>query len=237
MTFDQLTQSSFPTNVVATNDLRLYHRGVEQAIEVVDGGDGQLNPGDYIEFLGTRNDGILDNDLYLTPEAQPHSYYNLFSDTTAYFLTWTPASPGKRMTLNTSPDPATPPLEFHEEEQLIILTSNYSPGRRYPIGGSGNTYNSQYDFGEGFTGGRIRNGGFIEYEFDLVDYPFLSGSDPKLEILLAGRNGVQHNAEISVGAGNNLRSLGQLQFQYFDNYLFTSDYILVRLYFWRTTKS
>jgi len=223
ITYDQLNQASFPLGAVSASNLRLYHRGVEQSIDVVDGGDNQLDDGDYLEFLGSRNDGTLDRDLYLTPEAQPHQFYHLYSDTTAYFLTWTPGVNGKRMKFISLPDPGTPQVEFHWNQQMILLTSNYSAGRRYPIGRFGATYRSQFDFGEGFTGKRIRNGSFEEYVFNSVNQIVTSGPAPQLEILLTGRNDVVHNVEVSIGMDGNLRSLGSVQFQFFDNYLFSSE--------------
>ncbi len=223
ITYDQLNQSSFPVGVVDTKNLQLYHRGVEQSIEVVDGGDNQLNVGDYIEFLGSRNDGTLDSELYLTPEAQPHAFHNLYSDTSAYFLTWAPGVSGKRMNRVSLPDPGTPPLAFHWNEELLLLTSNYSAGRRYPIGGSGATHRSQFDFGEGFTGKRIRNGNFLEYDIGPISQPYPAGPVPQLEVLLAGRNEAIHQVEISAGPDGSLRSLGSIQFQYFDNFLFSTD--------------
>ena len=223
LTYAELTQAAFPIQQVNTTNIQLFHRGIEQAIDVIDNGDNQLNPGDYIEFYGQRNDGLLDAALYITPEAQPHSYHNLYSDTTAYFLTWSPGVNGRRMTRIPASTPAGAPAAFHWREDLLLLTSNYSAGRRYPVGGAGATYRSQFDFGEGFTGARIRNGNFEDYEFGPNQAPYINGPLPRLEILLAGRNEVMHNVEILVGPTSNLRSLGTIQFQFFDNYLFSAD--------------
>ena len=122
ISFDQLQQANFPVDVVSAGQIQLFHRGVEQAIEVVDGGDNQLNPGDYINFFGIHNDGTLDRDLYLVPEAQPHIYHNLYSDTTAYFLTWSENQSAKRMSLQTGS--ATLVQPFHWREQLELLTTD-----------------------------------------------------------------------------------------------------------------
>jgi hypothetical protein len=121
------------------------------------------------------------------------------------------------------PEPATAPVEYHWNHQLLLQTSDYSPGRRYPVGGSGATYSSQFDFGEGFTGERIRHGNHLDFEFDPVNFPYTGGPLPKLEVLLAGRNEAVHNVEIMVGSAGNFRSLGPSQFQYLDNFLFTAD--------------
>ena len=172
VTFQQLSEASFPSTSVNTTNLQLFHRGQEQAIEVVDGGDGRLDAGDYLEFYGTQNDGALDVDLYHTPEAQPHAYYNLYSDTAAYFLTWANGVNGKRMPSIALPNPGTADIPYHWNQQLQLLTSDYSAGRRYPVGGAGATYRSQFDFGEGFTGTRIRNGSFAEFELETINVPF-----------------------------------------------------------------
>ena len=223
VTSEQLASASFPVGSVNTNNLQLFHRGIEQAIEVVDGGDGRLDPGDYLEFYGVKNDGLLDRDLYVVPDAQPHQFHNLYSDSTAYFLTWTPGVSGKRMNQISLPDPGTTAASFHWRASMLLHTDNYSAGRRYPIGGSGATYKSQFDFGEGFTGLRIRNGNFGDYQIGPINVPFSSGPAPQLEILLVGRNEAVHNVEILAGSNGNLRSLGTTQFQFFDNSLFTAD--------------
>jgi len=221
VSFTELINAEFPAASVPADRLQLYHRGIEQAIQVEDGGDNRLDPGDYIEFYGIRNDGTLDRDLYLTPEAQPHPYYNLYSDSTAYFLTWSQSAAGKRMEQVTGTVTSEPKV-FHWREQLETYNSNYSAGRRYPVGGAGATYRSQFDFGEGFTGPRIRNGNFQEFEFNPGELIYTAGPPPQLEVLLAGRNEAVHNVEVSVGPDGNLRSLGTVQFQYFDNQLFNS---------------
>ena len=222
ITYDQLNTAGFPLATVNSSNLQLYFRGEEQSLRVVDGGDGQLNPGDYLEFYGARNEGTLDSALYVTPAAQPHSFYNLYSDTTAFFLTWS-AAQGKRMDTLSLPDPGLTPRNFHWEQKQIIETANYSAGRRYPVGGFGETYRSQFDFGEGWTGTRIFEGNFSDFMVDdVVATNPAAGPLPQLEVLLAGRNDGTHNVEILVGSVSSLRSLGTLQFVNFDNALFQS---------------
>ena len=122
VTFQQLTEASFPAASINTNNLQLFHRGQEQALEVVDGGDGRLDAGDYLEFYGIQNDGTLDQDLYLTSEAQPHTYHNLYSDTSAYFLTWAAGVNGKRMSRISIPNPGTAEIQYHWKQELQLHT-------------------------------------------------------------------------------------------------------------------
>jgi len=98
ITYDELIAAGVDLGTVNPGRIMLFHRGIEQSI-LYSGGiaDLSFDSGDYFEFLGQRNDGTLDQTLYFPPEAQPHNYYNLFSDTTAYFLTWSKTVAGKRM--------------------------------------------------------------------------------------------------------------------------------------------
>src|SRR5688572_14896611 len=84
--YQELVQAGFPV-AADPKTFQLFHRGVEQAILVEGEGDGVFHSNDYIEFFGRRNDGTLDSTLYENSGHQPHRYYNLFSDTTSYFLT------------------------------------------------------------------------------------------------------------------------------------------------------
>ena len=98
LTYSDLLAASFPVNSVDPRLIKLYHRGVEQAIFVQGESDAVFNATDFIEFFGRKNDGTLDKKLYQPPSAQPHNFYNLYSDTTAYFLTYSLSPPaGKRM--------------------------------------------------------------------------------------------------------------------------------------------
>ena len=77
--YQDIIAAGLPISQINTDQFQLYHRGIEQAILVVDGGDNQLNQGDYIEFFGMKNDGTLDSELYSPSDAQPHQYHNLYS--------------------------------------------------------------------------------------------------------------------------------------------------------------
>ena len=126
--YDELIAVGADLGTVNPSRIMLFHRGIEQSI-FYSGGitDLSFDPGDYLEFLGLRNDGTLDKILYSPPEAQPHNYYNLFSDTTAYFLTWSKTVDGKRM----QDKPALvnvdnlPEETFHFEEIVQVFASQY----------------------------------------------------------------------------------------------------------------
>jgi len=76
--------------------LQLLKKGAQQDIFVFDGSDSRFDATDYIEFLGERNMGSAD---YRTPNAygEPYNeFYDRFTDTTIYWITWN-RSAGKRV--------------------------------------------------------------------------------------------------------------------------------------------
>lgn len=92
----ELLKQQAPSSFLQSNKLQVWHRGVQQAIAVHAHGD-LLQADDYVAFYGIKNNGEQDSLLYrpATNLYNPHS--NLFSDTTAYFLTLSEAGPWKRM--------------------------------------------------------------------------------------------------------------------------------------------
>ncbi|MBC7451334.1 MAG: hypothetical protein H7259_07570, partial [Cytophagales bacterium] len=119
-----------------SDNLQLWFRGREQSIYVQN---------DSVFFYGKRNDGSLDSLLYLTPNTQAHKYYNLISDTCAYFFT-IGAQAGKRISLNANVAAATDSWYLHEA--LTVYTSGYFRGPHYSI----ETTSSNYEMGEGWFG-------------------------------------------------------------------------------------
>lgn len=192
---------------------QLFHRGIEQAIHVQGESDGVFGAGDYIEFYGRRNDGTLDSTLYADPAFQPHRYYNLFSDTAAYFLT-VGTSVGRRMAIHESSADGLTPVAFHRAEKLLVLTQSYSTGIDY-----GNIQKTEFDLGEGWMGPQILHGQEATYVIEgIVDAVPASGK-PHLEILLTGRGPMSHEVQLSAGT----RLLSTVTFAGFASYNFAQD--------------
>lgn len=188
--------------------IKLFHRGVEQAILVSGGADGSIDPGDYIEFFGQRNDGTLDAGLYQPQEAQPHQYYNLYSDTTSYFLALT-TSPGKRMQTYNQPPGALTPATFHLDEKLRINTDQYSTGRD-----ENEVQITAFDVGEGWTGNQIVQTQTIEYTVPGLLRTVPSAGTPTVEMVLVGRGPMMHQGDVLLGSGQ--RFAGSFTFSGYD---------------------
>ncbi len=84
--YNNLVTQGAPSNIEG-NQLQLFFMGQEVPIHV--SSDGNIGNGGYIEFYGKRNRGDLDRYLFEFPdEEMANPEYSLYSDTSAYFLTW-----------------------------------------------------------------------------------------------------------------------------------------------------
>lgn len=219
LSFTDLQNAGFPVGSVDPRRVQLYHRGIEQAITVQGHEDAQFDPGDFIEFYGQINDGANDSRLYTAPNLQPHSYYNLYSDTSAYFLTWSQdLVQGKRMT--TFSQVNIPPISqdtYHYNERLVVYSNEYSTGHTV----SGVLQYTQFDEGEGWTGTTIcigNSGCTGQQDFIISNFTGgeVSGGNPQLEMMLVGRDALNHLAEVYVGPSSG--SLRLLTTESFINY-------------------
>lgn len=218
LSYANLQQAGFPVNSANPLQIQLFHRGVEQRINVEGELDGVFNATDYIEFYGLRNTGLGDKALYQPVTEQPHPYHNIYSDTTAYFLT-VGSQRGLRMEPFSEVNVGGLPAEvFHTDEKLMLLTNQYSTGRRY-LTYIQNTFN---ETGEGWTGSEIANGSFIDYTFTNLLNTAQSSGTPTIEIQVTGRAEVNHQVEILVGATAASRSVGTRTFYGYDVVTITS---------------
>jgi hypothetical protein len=222
LTYDQLQQAGVPVNFIDPRLIQVYHRGIEQAVSFKHNqtpADGKFDSGEYLEFYGHLNDGALDAKLYQPASVQPHQYRNLFSDTTAYFLTVNPLTvQGKRMEISDQVNTGLPVETSQTNEQLRVYATEYNAGNtidKYCL-------QSFFDKGEGWTGATICTvsaecSGIEQRDF-VVDQLTngVTSQPPALELLLSGRIDGGHQAEIYVGptAG----SLRLVATQSFTNY-------------------
>lgn len=197
LNYTDLQNAGFPVSTTNPQGIQIFHRGVEQHIRVAGELDGTFNTTDYVEFYGEKNTGVSDIELY-KPSTQPHPYNNLYSDTTAYFLTVNSVQPGLRMNLFSEVNVGLPAETSHTDEKLMLLTNQYSTGIRYgaPEKLIQNTF---FETGEGWTGALIFSGSFIDYTFTNIVNTSTASGNPVLEIQVVGREAQNYQVEISVG--------------------------------------
>lgn len=222
LSYTDLQSAGFPVASVDPRFIQLFRRGQEQAIYIKGQGDGKFNTSDYLEFYGQKNDGTLDSSLYQQPSQQPHKYYNLYSDTSAYFLTYSSTPPrGLRMDsvqfVNVNNQPAE---SFQLARRLLVVSNDYSAGYTY----SDLTQATKFDQGEGWTGTALRQGQSINYTIDSVYNGVPSAGNPKFEMLLVGRDPSAHSLQVFVGPyGGSLRLIDSPSFSGFGSYLVSTD--------------
>lgn len=200
ITYTDLLNAGFPVGAVDPRRLQLFHLGIEQSIYVAGQDDAVFNPEDYIEFFGRRNDGTTDTELYRPATAQPHSYYNLFNDTTWYFLTYNILQPGRRIMRNWEVNVSGLPAETsHNSNVLLVLSDQYTTGKTY--GPAPNNFIQQtfFDVGEGWTGMLLRQNEHIDYVLESINRSVTADGAPQLEVQVVGRAEVFNRVEIYVG--------------------------------------
>ncbi|UOG73497.1 C25 family cysteine peptidase [Hymenobacter tibetensis] len=177
--------------------IQLWRRGRELAIY---GGGNQstLDATTFFEFYGQRNDGKLDQAIYKGgAAAQPHDMYSLYTDTAAYFLTWSATTNGKRM-VQPAVAPTVAPHPHRIQERMVLVNYAYSY-----VDDVSNVYQPWGEPGEGFLSAAFGATGRGESLTAVAGTDSLSsrsttGPVPKVEILLLGGWVGQRSVDVSV---------------------------------------
>jgi hypothetical protein len=148
--------------------------------------DGRLDAQDYLDFLGAKNDGTLDQKLYREGLALPNPYTNTHSDTTAFFLAYTPAERGKRMELRALPGATLPPASSFRKEEVQVFSDNYSLGKSQRWG----LRSTVFEKGEGWMSSVISTGFNLEFRVDPDS--LMEGGALSLELGWVGRSPQEH---------------------------------------------
>lgn len=224
MTRADLAGFGFPVGSVDPRKIQLFHLGQEMAINIEGQIDGVFDPSDYLEFYAEKSDGNTDTPLYNSPENQPHTYYNIFSDSSAYFLTYKlNTQTGLRMSEFSENNVGGLPAEnYHISENLSLFTSNYYQGQSYGTGSA--VISAAYDLSEGWTGPFASRGQNIDNNITGLANRVEDDINPTIELLLIGGNNNSHNVTIQVGqSSGSLREIATVTFEGDENYLVSEE--------------
>jgi hypothetical protein len=153
ITYETMLSAGIPVNTINTSEFRIFGKEREVPIRVFDGGNNQLDPGEFIEFFAERNDGWLDSLLYPNPNTIGNPGYSLYNDTIFYFLSWRTGS-NARYNIETDVN-----FGIYTPQNFIIQKSNINYNSGYYAGVSTiGSFSSFYVAGEGW-GGTNLNGG------------------------------------------------------------------------------
>ena len=202
----RLTVLGIPLKRIDPRHLRLYRRGKEIAIWVAGEQDGRLDSEDYLDFLGLKN-----GEWASTGIAIPNPYVNTYSDTTAFFLAYTPGELGKRMA---SPEVHLSGANQFEVAQVQVFAEDYALGKRARWG----LRSSSPKEGQGWMSSVIAPSLDLEFlldsSFAKVDFQSIS-----LELGWVGRSSKEHVPMIWLGNSSKvLRALPSIQFSGFESF-------------------
>lgn len=202
----RLTVLGIPLKRIDPRDLRLYHRGEEVAIWVAGEQDGRLDSEDYLDFLGKRNEEWRDSGI-----AIPNPHVNTYSDTTAFFLVYTPGEQGKRMA---SPEVHLSASDQLEVVQVQVFAGDYALGKMARWG----LRSSSPKEGQGWMSSVIAPGLDLEFQLD-ADFAKVDSQSISLELGWVGRSPQEHVPMIWLGTSSQvLLALPSPQFSGFESF-------------------
>ncbi|MEP2026979.1 MAG: C25 family cysteine peptidase [Reichenbachiella sp.] len=219
-----LSGFGFPVGTADPRKIQLFHLGQEVAIHIEGQIDGVFDPSDYLEFYAEKSDGSTDTELYNDPANQPHTYYNIFSDSSAYFLTYKlNTETGLRLSeFSENNIDGLPAENYHLSENLELFTTIYNEGQSY--GSQNAIILPTYDRGEGWTGTFASLGQNIDHTITGLTSDVQDDINPSVEIQLVGGNNNAHNATLSVGPNDgSLRELTTVSFDADENFLVAEE--------------
>jgi hypothetical protein len=206
LSYNELVSAGVPVSTIAADELKIFGRGEEQYLSVQDGGDGTLDPGDFIELYARGNDGWLDREVYDSPEHQTNPEYSLFNDTASYFLTWSPAPSQRTEVYTSTTDPATlTPAPYVNYRSRLNFTSTYLLGKQ-DVNGIALPY---YEEAEGWFDSRFAMGQSRTHQVP-HPFPFLGAEAPDATVRAVSASAslapgiVNHHLQVGYGEPFNL---------------------------------
>lgn len=195
--YTALNASGVPLTTFGTSNIQVFGREKEVPLYVVDGGDNAMDPGDYILFYASRNDGWLDSTIYQDPDLIGNPEYSLFNDTIQYFFTWNNSTTNLRYEVETDVD-----FSSYTPSNYILqkLESNYHS--YYNLGGDRTSLatSSLYKGGEGFGLAPVNGVGNYTLALTALTYSPYTGPDAPL-IIFEGKSTTNSDADFT-GTGN-----------------------------------
>lgn len=186
ISYADLINAGFPVADVNPEELRLYWMGKEQNIHISSA--GSLAEGDVILFYGQKNRSQLDRFLFSDPDKMMlNPMYGLTSDTSAYYLTWTPnqTSPYRYQSIDT-PDASAESRPDYMHLERLVFSQNHHKGKLPLVDVRFSTYGE----GEGF-------GSSLSHEHSYeISSDFVATGLATCRFRLTG-NKTPHNVQIS----------------------------------------
>lgn len=147
----------------------------------------EMTDGEYLQFYGERNDGWLDTRLFRYPHWHQKPEWSLFTDTSAYYITWSEEGSSKRMQDVENDLTAEAALTSSYVRKSMKLSNNaFYGGEPFRLAGLNHNF-AEYENGEGFSSGLISPGLDLNFTLQTPDVD-LYGGNALLNIRLQGRS-------------------------------------------------
>ena len=224
--YNAINSSGIPISSISSQNIQIFGREKEVPLYINDGGDLQIDPGDYILFYAEKNDGWLDSTLYQDSTWIGNPAYSLVNDTIQYFFTWNSLNSNLRFTEETATDFSNYTPSNYILEKVEPFCSNF-----YNQGGDRNSLASSsfYKGGEGFGCNQVNGVGSTGATGNFVPStpsPYY-GSDAPLPIFHA-KSTTNSEAEFTGNGNHHLKwSIGNSQHVLYDQVLLDYTFINV----------
>lgn len=184
------------------SQLAMYHKGQQVPIYVTNA--DTLGSSDYVEFVGRRNDGEFDRQLYIYESWQPAPERSLFSDTSAYYLTAQPAATNLRYTNQANDLTGAPPAETYFWYNSVLSPQNtFFEGKPVFIAGISRNF-ADFENGEGYVSTDIPNNTAQNFGVPTRDVYTALLDSARLNAYVVGNSDnppvlIDHHVRLSVG--------------------------------------
>ncbi len=125
ISWQALSDAGVPVGQIEGDRYRLFHNGEEVPLYL--SAEGLPGADDFLEFYGKKNASEFDRYLFKDPDKEMmNPLYSLFTDTSAYFLTWSEGS-GKRYQFIENALVNLPPKDdFYQGEYVLSYINSFS---------------------------------------------------------------------------------------------------------------
>lgn len=209
ITGQQLLDVGIPISNISGKYYQVFHNGVE--IPIRTSTEDAFGPNDFLEFFGEKHRSQLDRHLFSNADEQMmNPEFSLINDTSAYFLTWSDNTPGRRYALQPNlPGNNDPKAMWCWRRNTIVYTNRL----RKEADAHGIAM-SHYTRAEGYSTDWLN--GFTENNLK-AENPYSGDVDANLRLRFSGNIG-QHQLQIHVN-GNPLATVPFVDYEVRDTTL------------------
>ncbi|MEM1322153.1 MAG: C25 family cysteine peptidase [Bacteroidota bacterium] len=180
-----LLQNGIPADAIPGNNYQLYYMG--EQVPIYTSSNGVFQNNDFIAFYGKKNRSELDRELFANPaEEMLNPEYSLYTDSSAYFLTWGAGNHPRIATISNNLSNLPAKEEYFMHDLLLNFTDTHVKRKTGSSGNALSTYGLAEGFSTGFPSSRIH--------LSAVEPPHLlsTGPDTEVSVRFATKEGEHH---------------------------------------------